>query len=201
MLAMILFILLPFAGFSLGIQYEKALLTYPPATQIVRSSSPPANIITANWKTYNNPEGWRVQYPEDMHIENRTDVWMGAQNTPNTTAYIFIIGENTNITITSALNPDQLTTDAWLDKKEQQFKTHCAFGCIPPGPREHLNNPADTILVYSRRADALEGIIGYVPYMKEMITFTASSTNANGRVTPQTKQLLLRILSTFAPAQ
>lgn len=73
-LAMILFILLPFIGFYLGIQYSYLLNQVNKTTELTieknsSSESPDKNM---NWKTYVNSESnWQINYPNDLNVLER----------------------------------------------------------------------------------------------------------------------------------
>lgn len=80
-LAMLLFILLPFVGFYLGIQYQQKVTIPPVASEVQKTvilaptltpkavNSPiptttPTTIDTSNWKTYTNTKvGFSIKYP------------------------------------------------------------------------------------------------------------------------------------------
>lgn len=90
LLAMILFLGLPFLGFYLGMQYQQRVTVITPTTSVVQktitlnptpllntntaNNSSPTIDPTANWKTYNSPDNaFALKYPNDSNW-NLTEV-------------------------------------------------------------------------------------------------------------------------------
>ncbi|MFH1407449.1 MAG: hypothetical protein ABIJ36_00065 [Patescibacteria group bacterium] len=76
-LAGILFVLLPFVGFYLGMKYQTAIS--PKTVERTTTANVPAVSTpvktpttspdpTANWKTYEDPSGYQIKYPETYFI-------------------------------------------------------------------------------------------------------------------------------------
>jgi hypothetical protein len=73
LLAMFLFIVLPFVGFYLGMKYqEKVTVTTPTIPQVQKSAIPTSTIIpidTSNWKTYSNTKtSYSFKYPANLYF-------------------------------------------------------------------------------------------------------------------------------------
>src|SRR5258706_5864740 len=78
-LAMVLFILFPFIGFYLGMQYQARSNTYiqlnhnNQAQIIIKKNPTPIPSQTNNWKTYTNTlESYSFQYPSDWKLKQET---------------------------------------------------------------------------------------------------------------------------------
>ncbi|MEK7573362.1 MAG: PsbP-related protein [Patescibacteria group bacterium] len=70
-LALFLFILLPFAGFYVGYKYRAGTYVPTPINLYNPTSVPTPTIDMTNWKTYtNNKLGFSIKYPQDFRIEN-----------------------------------------------------------------------------------------------------------------------------------
>lgn len=93
-LAMFLFIFLPFVGFYLGMQYQQGIMINPPVSYVQKISPTPTMIPidTSSWKTYtNNTAGYVIKYPAEYKLQegiSYTGVDGVSAKNPNTTSII-----------------------------------------------------------------------------------------------------------------
>jgi hypothetical protein len=76
LLALSLFIILPFLGFYLGMQYQQKITVAPPVVSEVQKTAIPTPtplIDISNWKTYTNTTpAFTLAYPSNYSIEDRS---------------------------------------------------------------------------------------------------------------------------------
>jgi hypothetical protein len=89
-LALTLFIVLPFGGFYLGRQYQKSVDQYiyqtPQFQTITDPSEKPVNIDQASWKEFKDPSGkysfnfpnnWLISFEQSPYYKDKMDVIIG----------------------------------------------------------------------------------------------------------------------------